>query len=98
MAKRMQTQKKLPPVICLGDLPLWINAKLGQLLFKILLTVVGFFGFVFAMNIENANAFNSFLVGYSLDSVIELFGNTLEQRAAKQVEILTKQLTPTETG
>ena len=79
-------------MISLGDLPLWINAKLGQLMLKILMTIIGLFGFIFATDITNATAVNLFLVGYSLDSFIELFGNTLDKYSTKMMDGLKRRL------
>jgi hypothetical protein len=39
---------------------------------------------------------NSFLVGYSLDSVLELVGTSLEQQPSAQVTSLKQQLGVTE--
>ncbi len=87
-AKRMQTQRGRPPVLSPGDLPLLINAKIGQLLLKLLLTLVGFFGLVFAAGIGEVTPMNAFLVGYALDSVVELFSSSLELRASAKVAAL----------
>ncbi len=91
-AKRLQMQAGSPPVIAVGDLPLLISAKLGPILLKLLLALVGFFGLVFAAGVGSVTVLNAFLVGYSLDSVVELFSASLEQRATVQVATLKQQL------
>jgi hypothetical protein len=91
-AKRLQSERGRPPVIAIGDVPLMVNAKIGQILLKLALTLIGFFGLVFAAGIDNAKPLNAFLVGYSLDSVVELFVASVEQRAAGQVSALKQQL------
>src|SRR5205823_11999887 len=44
--KRAQMQGGLPPVIAVGDFSLIINARVGHILLKLLLALVGFFGLV----------------------------------------------------
>ena len=39
-----------------------------------------------------AFAFNAFLAGYSLDSVVELFGSSMDQRSAAQHANLKQQM------
>lgn len=92
--KRSQQQGGLPPILSLGDLPLLIDARVGQILFKLLLALVGFFGLVFASGIQELTAMNAFLVGYSLDSFTGLFVSSVEQRATAQVASLKQQLSP----
>jgi len=89
--KRGQTQGGLPPITSLGDLPLMLDARSGEIVLKILLALIGFFGLAFASGIENVTALNAFLVGYSLDSFVEIFGTGIEKRAAAQAEALKKQ-------
>ena len=91
-AKRTQTQAELPPVIAVGDLPRLINAKLGQFLMKPLLALIGLFGLAFASGSDSITVLNTFLVGYSLDSVVDLFAVSVEQRSATQVAALKQQL------
>jgi hypothetical protein len=90
--KRAQAQGGLPPIIAIGDFFMIINAKAGQILLKLLLALIGFFGFVFGTGINNVTPLNAFLMGYSLDSFIELFSSSIEQRASAQVNTLKKQL------
>jgi hypothetical protein len=91
-AKRMQTQPALPPVVAIGDVPRVINAKIGQFLLKLLMALFGLFGLVFAGGAEKVTVLNAFLLGYSLDSVVELFAASIEQRAATQVASLSRLL------
>jgi hypothetical protein len=90
--KRAQAQGGLPPVIAIGDFFMIVNAKAGQILLKLLLALIGFFGFVFGSGVNSMTPFNALLLGYSLDSFIEVFGSSIEQRASAQVATLKKQL------
>ncbi len=90
--KRVQSQKGHPPVMAIGDIPLMLNAKIGQVLFKILVSLVAILGLALGAGIDNTNPLNALLVGYSLDSVIEIFGASVEQRAAAQVSSLKQKL------
>ncbi len=94
-AKRMKAKGGTPPVMAVGEFLLWANAKAGPIVFKILLTLIGFYGFMFITGVDKATPWGFFLVGYSLDSFVELFGSTVEQKAAKQVETVKNQLQPT---
>ncbi|MCI0477578.1 MAG: hypothetical protein L0Y55_15140 [Anaerolineales bacterium] len=96
-AKRAQAQGALPAVIVPADLPLWINAKFGNILLKLGLSLIAVFGYLFAVGVSQAQPGEAFLVGYSLDSFIELFSTSIEQRATAQVATLKKQLGVTET-
>jgi hypothetical protein len=89
--KRAQTQGERPPIIAIGDLPLHFNAKAGQLLLKLLMALIGFFGFVFSTEISNVTPLNLFLVGYGLDSIVEVFGASFEKRAAAHVSTIKQQ-------
>ncbi len=91
-AKRFQAQPDRPPILALGTFPLIINAKIGQILFRLLLTLVGFFALVFAYSADEVTLLNAFLVGYSLDSVVDLFGANAEQRATGHIPTLRRQL------
>ncbi len=90
--KRARLQGGLPPIIAIGDFFMIANARAGQILRKLLLALIGFFGLVFGVGVNNVTPFNAFLLGYSLDSFIELFGSSIEQRASAQVATLKKQL------
>lgn len=82
----------LPPVLAVGDLDYLIDARSGQILLKLLLALIGFFGLVFGAGVANLTVINAFLLGYSLDSFIELFGASLDQKAASQVNLLKQQM------
>ena len=90
--KRTQSQSRLPSIASLGDIPLILDARSGQIITKILLALIGLFGLAFASGIENVTPLNAFLIGYSLDSVIEIFSSGIEQRATVQASALKKQL------
>ena len=91
--KRSQQQDGEPrPSLPMRNWTLLINARLSDILFKLVLALVGFFGLVFASGVGNVTVLNCFLVGYSLDSVIELFRASLDQKGANQVTSLKKSL------
>jgi hypothetical protein len=90
--KRTQSQGQLPSIASLGDLPLILDARSGQIIMKILLALIGLFGLAFASGVENVTPLNAFLIGYSLDSVVEIFSSGIEQRASVQASALKKQL------
>ena len=96
-SKRQQKTAR-PPLISFNDLPLVINAKFGQIMLKIFLSLVAFVGLVFAMGIQNANPVNAFFVGYSLDSFIGLLTSSIEQKGSAQLATLKQQLGITEEG
>ena len=90
--KRARARGGLPPIIAVGDFFMIANAKAGQILLKLLQALIGFFGLVFAAGVDKVTPFNAFLLGYSLDSFIELFSSSIEQRTSAQVATLKKQL------
>jgi hypothetical protein len=90
--KRSQAQGGLPPILAVGNILLMTDARVGHILLKLFLALVGFLGLVFASGITNVSALNSFLVGYTLDSFVELFGASLEQQANTQLTLLKQQL------
>ena len=90
--KRTQSQGRLPSISSLGDIPLILDARSGQVIMKIVLALIGLFGLAFASGLDNVTPLNSFLIGYSLDSVIEIFSSGIEQRASIQASALKKQL------
>jgi hypothetical protein len=76
-AKRANTSGGLPSVLM--DVLLIIDARLGEIVVKILLALVGLVGLLIVYKgQEGVTPLNAFLVGYSLDSFIELFGAGLE--------------------
>jgi hypothetical protein len=90
--KRRRRAGGLPELIAVGDLPLILNARSGQMLLKLVLAAIGFFGFVFAAGVKNVTPLNALLVGYSLDSVVELFGTSLERQAEAQAAAIKREL------
>jgi len=89
-AKRSKTQNGLPSVLM--DLILIIDARFGEIVMKLILSLVGLFGLVIISNMPQAatqvSPLNAFLVGYSLDSIIELFGTSME--GASQLRSIIK--------
>ncbi len=79
-------------VFDIRNLPYVIDARLGQFIGKLVMAAIGFIGFTLATGISNVSMINAFLVGYSLDSIIELFGTSLEQQATAQVGAIQKRL------
>ena len=55
-----------------------MSARTGQILLKLLLTLIGFFGLAPIVGVTNITPFDSHLVGCSLDSFAGLFGAILE--------------------
>lgn len=93
--KRSQTNGGLPPVFPLGRIAKYLNAKAWQIVYKMLLAFIGLLGLVFATpgGVDKVTIMSAFLVGYSLDSVIEIFGTSVEKQAAA----IKKQLVPANT-
>lgn len=97
-AKRSKTQNGMPSVLM--DLILIIDARFGEILMKFLLGLIGLFGLVIIStsqvpgilnqipSLTQVTPLNAFLVGYSLDSILELFGTSLE--GTSQVKSLIK--------
>ena len=90
--KRMQSQSELPPPLPIGDLARLTSARFGQIMFKILLALIGLYGSLLLTGLGTMTTFQAFLIGYSLDSVIELFGMSMEQRSTAQITTLKQQL------
>ena len=82
----------LPPVVAINDWMLHLSARKGDILLKILIAIFGLFGLAFTVGPGKVTPVNAFLIGYSVDSVVELFGTTIEQKAASQVSALKEQL------
>jgi hypothetical protein len=90
--KRMQAEPGRPPILALGTLFPLINAKLGRILYKLLLTLIGFAGLVFVLGPDQATLLNAFLIGYGLDSIVELFGASIERQATVQTAAFKRQI------
>jgi uncharacterized membrane protein YczE len=71
----------LPTVLALSNLSRWIDAKIGQLVWKLVLILIGFFMVIVGLG-SNAFVVNAFLAGYSLDSFIGIFGTKVESQVA----------------
>jgi hypothetical protein len=99
-AKRSKTQNGMPSVLM--DLILIIDARFGEIVMKLILGLIGLFGLVIIStsrapqlqvltqftSLMQVTPLNAFLVGYSLDSILELFGTSLE--GTSQVKSLIK--------
>jgi hypothetical protein len=94
--KRRQIQGGIPLIIAVGDFPKIINAKIGHILRKLFLALFGFAGLVFASGVEDITLISflisCFLVGYSLDSFVEVFATSIEQQATAQAAGLKQKL------
>jgi hypothetical protein len=90
--KRSRERVGLPAQFTSSEIFFVINARFGQILLKLFIALVGFFALVFTSGISQVTLFTSFLVGYSLDSFVEMFGSSLEKSAAGQLGVLKKQL------
>jgi len=86
--KRARQPGQRPPVLAIVDLPLLINAHSGQILLKLVLTLVGVFGLAFTVGAGELSPPIAFLVGYSLDSFVELFTSQVERQSTAQLEAL----------
>jgi hypothetical protein len=74
----------LPTLLAVSDLRETIDARLGQMIWKLVLVLIGFFAVAFAID-QTVGVVNAFLVGYSLDSVVGVFGASVETKV-KAVE------------
>lgn len=89
--KRSQTRGGLPPILAIGELPLMISAKGGQIMLRLLLALISLLALSFAMGESQDIAISAFLLGYSLDSFTEMFGTNVAQRAEIQFGDLAKR-------
>ena len=80
----------LPPVTTLADIPRLINAKLTFFVRKLGLVLVALAALV--LSGKGADAFTAFLVGYSLDSVVDVIQTTLDQRASATTSALRRDI------
>lgn len=92
--KRLRSQAATPAVLPISRSLIMLNARIGFILFRIAVALVGYAGLVYAVPSDEFTtfAFNAFLAGYSLDSVVELFGTSMDQRAAAHHANLKQQL------
>jgi hypothetical protein len=94
-AKAQKERPSYPPVVAPGEWLKRLDAKVGVVTLKIVLAVIAFFGFGITSPgslSDGSFAVSTFLVGYSLDSVVDLFGAALDRRSAAQVGDLNKRL------
>ena len=92
LSKRAQNREGRPPIVAAGDIFLLIDARFGEILLKLLMALIGLLGLTFTAGAENVTPFNAFLVGYSLDSVVEMFSASLEKRTAESVATFKQRL------
>lgn len=74
--KRSREAGGRPPIVALGDVSLWINAKVGQIILRLGLALFALCGLAFGTG--SVSILNAFLVGYSLDSFLEIFSGSLD--------------------
>ena len=77
-----------PPIVAIGDLSLWLNAKIGQIILRMGLALFAFCGLAFGTG--SVTILNAFLVGYSLDSFLEIFSGSLNGEATNLTEQFRK--------
>ena len=82
----------LPALFAPGDIFFIINARLSQIVLKLFIALIGLFGLVMTNGISQFTLFSAFLVGYSLDSFVEMFGSSLSNQSASQLSNMQKQL------
>jgi hypothetical protein len=90
--KRSRQNGGLPAVLAIDDLPLVIDARKGQIILKMSLAFLGLFFLAIASGVDKMSILSAFLVGYSLDSFIELFGSSLEQQSQALAGSIKQQL------
>ena len=81
-------ESALPPVVATRDWMLLFSARKGELIIKLLIALVGLFAMAFLFGPQQFTVASAFFVGYSLDSFIGLFGETMDRRAAAQLAAL----------
>ena len=96
-AKRMRAQGENSAVLPVSKFWIVLNAKEGFILLRIFMALIGFFTLVFTSGMTGGFEIgpfllNSLLVGYSLDSVVDVFGTSMDQRVDVQHANLKKQL------
>ncbi len=95
-AKRASTLGGSPVVLPVRRFLLVVNAREGLILLRTFMAGLGYLGYVFGVGSAGetklqAFMFSAFLVGYSLDSVVDLLGSSFDQRAVVQSAVLRKQ-------
>ena len=82
-----------PGGLPLNELSKYVSARQSDFTSKLLTSCIALFGAVISQP-NQITVSSAFLVGYGLDSVLEVFGASLEQRAATQASALREQLQP----
>lgn len=96
-AKSVQSNSNRPPIIATGGFSLLANAKFGELLYKLWMALFGAAGYFFTVEPERLTVYTAFLIGYSLDSFVELFSANLEKQSSAQVTVMKQKLGQTTT-
>ncbi len=97
-AAKTEQKDGYPPLISVKGILPYVSAKSGWLVWKQILALMGLIGLAYiaatatTITDQTFGAPAAFLAGYSLDSVVELFGVSMEQKAKVQVDVLKKQL------
>lgn len=89
---KRNAQSGLPPVIAVNDWSLLFSARKGDVVIKIVLALIGLFGFAVIVGKDQFTVTSAFFVGYSLDSFIGLFSDTMERKASAQLSIMEKNV------
>ncbi|WP_031432603.1 coiled-coil domain-containing protein [Methylomarinum vadi] len=87
--KRSQ-ETGLPQVVATSDWLIYVSAHKGDITLKLLTALFGLFAFTFSSG--SITMISSFLLGYSLDSFIGVFGSSLEKKAEAQYSSLYKKI------
>lgn len=80
----------LPPVMAVQDWMLMFSARKGDVVVKLFLALIGLFALAFLVSAEQFTVTTAFFVGYSLDSFIGLFGESMDQKASAQLATMRK--------
>ena len=91
-AKRSRARGAAHPIVSPVLAPAWMASRVGVFLWKLALSVFSLAAYVALSPPDEVNALNGLLLGYSLDSVVELFTGVLDTRSARRVDALRKQL------
>jgi hypothetical protein len=95
-AKRARTAGN-PVILPVRRFTIMVNAREGFILLRIFMALLGYLAYAYGTGMAEglplqSYMFSAFLVGYSLDSVVELFGAGLDQRAAAQGAVFRKRM------
>jgi hypothetical protein len=95
-ARRVKAQGSTQTVMPISRALIMLNARIGFIMFRLFIALIGFFALLYAVGFTedtmNTFLFNCFLVGYSLDTVVDMLGNSLDQRAGAQQGSLSTRL------